>query len=60
MVIATYISLRTGLDLPVTDVMENIDPEKVSDIFRTDFEPLRDVDANIGHRERSTNHRCFW
>ena len=59
MVTATYISVRTGLDQLDTDVMENIDTEKVPDMFRTDFEPLGDIDANIGHRERSTDHRCF-
>ena len=38
MVLATYISLRISLNQPGTDVMENIDPEKVLYMFRTDSE----------------------
>ena len=45
MVFAAYVFLRTGLDKPGTDVMENIDPEKVPSIFLIDFERVRDVDA---------------
>ena len=45
MVLATYLSLWNGLDQPSTDVMENIDPEKVPYMFRTDFKSVWYVDA---------------
>ena len=38
MVFPTLVFLRIGLDLPGTDVMENIDPEKVPYKFRMVFE----------------------